>query len=320
MDQFFISISLIIQHSAMVVPPEIVARVKDGFFVHKLPKTVIARENQISVRTVYSIIDDVNSGRVRERKQYDSTARQILSEQHLIEVERYLSEVNINATLDELLRECYLPAVTKSALSQFLKKNNVRTLVARKKKKLDRTEMQERIDFSNRLKDFDQSHLDRLVSTDEASIVTGLGRCYIRIRDDRTRNHESLFQRNQQLRKFKINIYGFITTSRFEIYRIPPKFNREHFHDLMVNQNLLDIIEESVDGQVIFLQDNSTVHEFPESAEETFRRHLENRGIEYQYLPAYSPDFNTLENVWNLLKSGVRKELRHRTVKTNSGN
>jgi len=56
-------------------------------------------------------------------------------------------------------------------------------------------------------------------------------------------------------------------------------------------------------GQVVVM-DNATFHKGG-----NIEQLIEEAGCQLLYLPAYSPDFNTIEQCWSWLKSRIRKQL-----------
>lgn len=84
------------------------------------------------------------------------------------------------------------------ALSKFLRKNNVKTQVARKKKLLSQSDIQQGISFSQHLREFKIEMLNLKVFTDESSISIGGGRTYVRLKGS-----NDAFQREKNVHHLK---------------------------------------------------------------------------------------------------------------------
>ena len=75
------------------------------------------------------------------------------------------------------------------------------------------------------------------------------------------------------------------------------------------NRNLFEawltecLIPQLTPGDIIII-DNATFHKG-----ETIKKLVEEAGCEIWYLPAYSPDFNKIENWWAVLKTWMKQRL-----------
>jgi transposase len=134
---------------------------------------------------------------------------------------------------------------------------------------------------------------EKFVFIDESSINTGLTRLYGRAPIGK-------------------RLYDYVPDCRFERMTIVSSLRIDGTTEALVFDGALDgeMFEEYVrkcltptlkEGDIVVM-DNLSSHK-----REGLREIVEEVGARIEYLPAYSPDFNPVENMWSKLKSQLRK-------------
>jgi transposase len=101
--------------------------------------------------------------------------------------------------------------------------------------------------------------------------------------------------------KKKVIFWGaFNSTFKFPLYFIEERMNSKKYCQIL-SKNLLPLANDTFSNFRI-LQDNDPKH----NSEYTMEW-LDKNGVSVLSIPAYSPDFNPIENLWRLLKLNVEK-------------
>jgi len=140
----------------------------------------------------------------------------------------------------------------------------------------------------------------KLICLDESSINLAYARNYGRAKtNQRIREGRKDVRFERQSILSTISLSGKVCPFVFE-----GTLNKELFEQYIKVQ-----LKPSMSKGEILLLDNSSVHK-SKLAIDT----LKECGIQYIFLPRYSPDFNPIEYMWNFMKSILRK-LKARTRK-----
>ena len=284
---------------------EIVDMYRDNFI-----RTTISRETGISYSKVCEVVKSYKNGSLRTQKPktYDSSLRSTLKDQHLITIKSYVERYP-ESTLNEIKMGCSLPELDNKNLSKFIKKHGVKTYSTWRKTGLNDDQKEERMNFARYYLEelnYEEDDFEKFMFSDECMVFN---KSPIRSKYRTFGENNYHFNDPQPLYVSKINMYGYMNSNSFNVVRISENFNRNQFHDLMINHGLLDHMNAITPGQVHFLQDNSPVHEFEMETNQTIRSAVELRNMVYVNLPAFSPDINVLENVWGITKRKINNRL-----------
>ena len=210
-----------------------------------------------------------------------------------------------------------LPSCSRSALSKFLKKNGIKTFRSVKKSLLADEIKDERILFANFVinqLNTNQLDINNFVFTDESTfnsskVFTNFSRSVGGNYNDQ--NNHALYNR----RKFKVNIYGILSRYNLKLVKIDGHLTREMFRQMLIDNNYFRYMQSIVPGNVVFIQDNTTLHEFDNLFEDTIYDYCENQDINILDFPRYSPEINLIENVWGYLKIKVYESVQENNVR-----
>lgn len=107
--------------------------------------------------------------------------------------------------------------------------------------------------------------------------------------------------------KFKVNVWGYISYNKCEIYRIDGKFDRASYMKILRDQGAVDSMLQG--GVTKIQQDNLRTHHVPEVTS-----FIDSKLLEIMIFPVYSPDIAPIENIWGILKRMVHDKLMTKQV------
>lgn len=109
--------------------------------------------------------------------------------------------------------------------------------------------------------------------------------------------------------KFKVNIWGYISYGKFEIFRIYGKFNKDQYLNILNEQGALDSMINN-DHPIGFFQQDNLRTDFVKEVTDL----IDSKDLFLLPFPRYSPDLTPIENIWTILKELVYNKLNENQV------
>ena len=109
-------------------------------------------------------------------------------------------------------------------------------------------------------------------------------------------------RQDDRTRRFKVNLWGFISVDGCGLIHIEGKHNGESYLNILKNVAIEKIAP--LNKKKVFMQDNAPIHKTTAVMEYL------NKNVEVMPWPAYSPDLNPIENVWAQMQRKVYQRMR----------
>ena len=206
------------------------------------------------------------------------------------------------ATLEELRFQCQLPCHL-SRVSTILVKAGLRSFVAKLKNPLTIAAKTKRIKFVKSIAQRNEKlEFDRVVFTDEKTVQNFFnGRAKVRRYRGQGWKEQNIVKVDQQ-RNCKVNVWGYISKERCDVFLVPNKFKSADYKTLMETSFLPEI--RSVKPNFIYMQDNASIHKAA-----IVMDYFKKEKLDILDWPPRSPDLNPIENVWAEMQRLVNKHL-----------
>lgn len=210
------------------------------------------------------------------------------------------SKANRELTLSELKLKLELFTVSKSTISSYLVKNDLKCHVASKSILLSPDHIAARLAFVDEYINKPDDYWNDMVYTDEKPLQNYHdGRVLIRRSRSEDPNDPELRTIKDKTGRFMINLWGYMSVKGAGIVRID---TLDRFEYVKLIREMLPKISELHNGDFIWLQDNCSVHNAG-----VINSYLTTKRIRRIEFPPKSPDLNVIEHFWGLLQRNVFK-------------
>lgn len=186
-----------------------------------------------------------------------------------------------------------------SNISRIVRKENLNSVIARKKQDLKKASREKRLAFAlaNRNRNW-----NLIKFTDEKTMLSyHYGQVRVRRPRGQAYNKKYVF-RYKQRRRFKVNLYGYISMDgKCEIFLLPDKNNAESYISV-----LKKAFGSDTDKDFILQEDNAPIH-----CARIAKAYKEEAGLNVlPDWPPYSPDLNIIETIWARMVKYVHHLIR----------
>ena len=193
-----------------------------------------------------------------------------------------------------------LQRISLSTVKRELRKMGLTAFIAKLKNELQQCHMTARKAFAEDRKEFDWK---RVVFSDEKTLQNFYSRrTWVRRPRGQAWNEKYVI-RMDRTRRFKVNLWGFISLNQCGLIDIEGKHNGESYLQILKDAKVEKIADPN--KQMIFMQDNAPIHKTKAVTE-----YLAKQKVEVLPWPAYSPDLNPIENIWAEMQKLVYKYMR----------
>lgn len=179
----------------------------------------------------------------------------------------------------------------------------MRSFVAKLKNPLTNTAKAKRIKFVKSIAErHEKLDYGRVVFTDEKTVQNFFnGRARVRRFRGQGWNEANIVKVDQQ-RNCKVNLWGYISEEKCDVFLVPNKFKSGDYKTLMEISFLPEI--RKVKPNFIYMQDNASIQKAAIVTD-----YFKEQQLDVLNWPPRSPDLNLIENVWAEMQRLVNKRL-----------
>jgi transposase len=222
-----------------------------------------------------------------------------LNQDKLREIETYL-ETNPFTTIRQMKRTLMLD-LHERTISRYIKKLKFKKFTALRKPKLQYTHKKERQVFCTKYKRWTKNHWDKVVFSDESSIINSN-----RLKPLVWRRGESLVKgKYVETTKFfdgYLKFWAFVSSNGVsKMVILTQKMTGKYYNDIL-KKNLFQEARRLLPNEenIIFQQDNHRCHKTPQVLD-----WLRKNGQKTLFWPSNSPDLSIIENIFGYWKKRV---------------
>ena len=210
-----------------------------------------------------------------------------------------LSDKQPTLTPKDIKRESQLP-VSPHTISRRLDEIGLFGRVQESEHDLTEFDLQRRLAFANEHLNKSEDWWAHVFFSDETHFYLGHhGRTYVR--RPVGASHDPKYMRQEKQLHGKVSLWGCICAEGLghaELYA--GSIDSTRHRDILRHSLIKSFREFYPDGPWIFQQDNVRFHTTPETV-----TYLHEKGVTLIEWPAWSPDLNPIENLWNVIKARV---------------
>ena len=259
----------------------------------------IAREVNCDPKTVRNVWKKrTESKKVTSVKQ--PGAKRILSDQERDRLWR-ASQAKPFAFARELRDDpqLFLQRASVPTIKRELRKMGLPAFIPKLKNKLQKHHMTARKTFAENRLTLDW---EKVVFSDEKTVQNVYsGRTWVKRPRGQSWNEKYVI-RMDRTRRFKVNLWGFISLNQCGLVDIEGKHTGQSYLKILQDVEIGQIADPK--KKMIFMQDNAPIHKTKAVTE-----YLEKQ-VDVLPWPAYSPDLNPIENIWAEMQKLVHKYMR----------
>lgn len=187
------------------------------------------------------------------------------------------------ATAKDIIGHLKLDCSFRS-VQKILQDNDRSSQSAAQLQHLTESQCKKRFDFA---KEMVSVNAEQIVFSDETTVQNHYnGRAKVR-RPKGSRNDEKYVLRTNKIRKFKVNLWGFISPKKFGVFLNDESHDSNSYLKILEHSFLPEI--QSFKEEIIFMQDNAAIHKTKKVM--TFLKVANIKTLDW---PPYSPDLNPI--------------------------
>lgn len=257
----------------------------------EVPVKVIARQQKVSIWTIYRTVKTYeNEQRVSRKKYYRASS----IDQWMLENMREYVELNRFALLVEIKNDLQINA----SISRWLKKIGLSCRVSPRKFLISNVNKEKRVHVVRIRLQWDQQFWNKIVFTDESGIDNS-GKHRRLVRRPRGTRMQPEFVFKHQNKTCRLNFFSYVTAHGLGDLIFYEKMNSEFYCDQIVPVMMNKLRETFGSEDFFVIHDNARF-----SQSKHTKKYLRDSGYADFFIeqPTYSPDRNLIENLWAILK------------------